>query len=418
MDKVPAAYIRRSFVDAQSPGDISRDLQRAAVRRLAAADGHDGNLVEYDDWGVSADIAKTAKRTAYTRLLGDMEAGSITAVYAFDVDRLYRDPRDLIRLQDAAYRHDVRIVTTGGPLPINDGDDPAGEAFAFIGAIFGRMELQKSKKRARAALAARRDRGDRLGRAPYGWRNGRRDGVVVLERDPGADLAPILSAYEEAGSVLGACRLLEARGIQAPKGGKRWATSMLTRTIEREWPDRLPRRTLAGRRTPVGATLAQLLRCPFCAKMLTPNMHRGQYYCSNGPRDRDLHPRYTVREVDVLPWIMAEAAFLRLPGNRVQLAEERTADRVRLAEERRRLALAFARQAIDEPTWAAEDDAIRVQLEALDAGERIVDLPQSVDWTKSPTIVNEILRALWQYVQLGPDLRPVSAEWLVPEWRA
>src|SRR5579859_4114102 len=102
MTRHPAAYLRRSYVDPDSPGDISLEAQRLAVRKLAARDGHNGNLVEYSDWGISADVAKAAKRTAYTRLLADMEAGTLTAVYAFDVDRLYRDPRDLIRLQDAA----------------------------------------------------------------------------------------------------------------------------------------------------------------------------------------------------------------------------------------------------------------------------------------------------------------------------
>jgi hypothetical protein len=72
----PAAFFRRSYVDTESPGDISREAQRAAVRGLAATDGHNGDLVEYDDWGVSADIAKSAKRTAYASLLADMEAGS------------------------------------------------------------------------------------------------------------------------------------------------------------------------------------------------------------------------------------------------------------------------------------------------------------------------------------------------------
>lgn len=52
----PAAYLRRSYVDDNSPGDISREAQRATVRTLAAADGHNGTLVEYDDWGVSADV--------------------------------------------------------------------------------------------------------------------------------------------------------------------------------------------------------------------------------------------------------------------------------------------------------------------------------------------------------------------------
>src|SRR6266516_3726703 len=110
MSRHPAAYLRRSYVDPDSPGDISLEAQRAAVAKLAQGDG------------------KSGKRIAYTRLLADMEAGLVSWVGAFDVDRLYRDPRDLIRLQDAAQRHQVRIVTIGGPLAIGE-DDPAAEGF-------------------------------------------------------------------------------------------------------------------------------------------------------------------------------------------------------------------------------------------------------------------------------------------------
>src|SRR5664279_4020110 len=180
MDRTPAAYIRRSFVDPESPGDIAEAAQLAEVRRLAVADGHNGNLVVYSDWGVSADIAKSAKRTEYSRLLDDMGAGRISAVYAFDADRLYRDPRDLIRLQDAAKRHGVTITTKGGRLPIGDGDDPAAEGFAFITAVFGRMELQKAKKRNRAAMQARRERGDALGQPGYGWRSARDESGRII----------------------------------------------------------------------------------------------------------------------------------------------------------------------------------------------------------------------------------------------
>ncbi|HUG30199.1 MAG TPA: recombinase family protein, partial [Candidatus Limnocylindria bacterium] len=314
MNAHPAAYLRRSYVDPDSPGDISREVQRAAVRRLAEGDGHNGNVVEYDDWGVSADVAKAGKRIAYTRLLADMEAGKVSAVYAFDVDRLYRDPRDLIRLQDAAQRHNVRITTTAGTLAVGDGDDPAAEAFAFIGAVFGRMELGKAKKRARAAREARVARGDRFGHPPFGYRHERDEaGRIVRIPDPSQPLQAVLDAYREAGSILGACGRLEAAGIPAPKGGKRWATSLVTRIIEREAPELLPRKTAAGRRTPTRAILAQLVRCPFCEKMLTPNAHRGQLYCSNGARDRATHPRYVVREADLMPWVMAKAEEYRPP---------------------------------------------------------------------------------------------------------
>ncbi|HEY8869649.1 MAG TPA: recombinase family protein [Candidatus Limnocylindrales bacterium] len=417
MNTYPAAYLRRSFVDADSPGDISRETQRAAVRSLAERDGHNGNIVEYDDWGISADVAKAGKRIAYTRLLADMEAGRVSAVYAFDVDRLYRDPRDLIRLQDAAQRHGVRIVTTTGPLPIGEEDDPTTEGFAFMQAIFGRMELRKAKKRARAAREVRRARGDRFGHPPFGYRHVRDErGAIVRVPDPSQPVAAVLDAYRAEGSILGACRRLERDGIPAPKGGKRWATSLVTRIIEREAPGLLPRRTITGMRTPTNALLAQLVSCPFCGKMLTPNTHKGQYYCSNGPRDRATHPRYVVREVDLLPWIKTEAARLRAP-ERVQMAEDVSGRRAAVEARLARVHELYIVGDIDVERHEREKREARAEIEHLETVATIIDVPK-LDWTWPAPKVNAVLRALWTRVDLGPDLRPVRAEWTVPEWRA
>ena len=237
----PAAYLRRSYVDPNSPGDISREAQRETIHRLAQGEGHNGDLIEYDDWGVSADVAKAAKRTAYARLLADMEAGNVSAVYAFDVDRLYRDPRDLIRLQDAAQRHRVRIVTTSGSLAIGEGDDPSAEGFAFMGAVFGRMELQKAKKRSRAAREARRARGDVFGHPPYGYQRARDDtGRISWVPDPSQPLQPVLDAFNEAGSFNGAARLLNARKVR-PQRGEHWAGNIVNKIIRRERPGLVPK---------------------------------------------------------------------------------------------------------------------------------------------------------------------------------
>jgi hypothetical protein len=39
MNRVPIAYTRRSRVDADSTGDVSRDVQLTAIRRIAGDDG-------------------------------------------------------------------------------------------------------------------------------------------------------------------------------------------------------------------------------------------------------------------------------------------------------------------------------------------------------------------------------------------
>jgi hypothetical protein len=62
---------------------------------------------------------------------------------------------------------------------------------------------------------------------------------------------------------------------------------------------------------------------------------------------------------------------------------------------------------------AAIDDA----LDALDAARIVVTVPDAVDWTQPPATINVVLRALWERVELGPDLMPVRFVWTVPEWR-
>lgn len=418
MSRHPAAYLRRSYVDPDSPGDISLEAQRAAVATLAHRDGHNGNVVEYSDWGISADVAKAEKRTAYARLLADMEAGTVSEVYAFDVDRLYRDPRDLIRLQDAAQRHRVRIVTTGGELAIGDGDDPAAEAFAFIGSVFGRMELAKAKKRARAAQDARRARGDAFGHPAYGFRHVRGDnGAIVAEKDPDANLEPIRRAYVEAGTVLGAARLLNARGIRSPRGSV-WHTSALTRTLERHWPELLPRKGASGKRIRAASVLSQLVRC-HCGHVMTPNNVRGQMYCSRGAAlGRERHGKYNALQAPIVAFARAEAVHARPPADAVTLAADTAKHREALQEQRERLGWAVTDGLLTREAAKARADEIDAELTGIDEAEQVFDLPP-IDWDATPPAeLNALLRLLWRHIQLDVDMQPVSVEWRRKEWRS
>lgn len=422
----PAAYLRRSYVDQNSPGDISKEAQRATIRKLAEAEGHNGNLVEYDDWGVSADVAKSAKRTDYTRLLADMEAGRVSAVYAFDVDRLYRDPRDLIRLQDAAQRHRVRIVTTSGELAIGDGDDPAAEAFAFIGSVFGAMELKKIKKRNRAARDARLARGDALGRAPYGYRKARdAENRVVNVLDPSQPLEPVLEAFREAGSFSGAARLLNDRAVKAPRG-RSWSSNVVAKVIRRETPGELVGRRVEPRVRVRGSfTLSRLLRCS-CGQIMTGRKtqhRRGErfyeytsYLCFRGRYEPD-HPRpYIVTEAAILEWAKAEAARLRTP-DRVQLGQQNAERRALLEQQREDLGWSVVNKLMSREAALAASARITAELDELVDQEQAIEIP-AVDWAWPAPALNAALRTLWEYVELDEAMRPIRAEWRVPHWRA
>jgi len=419
MDRHPAAYLRRSFVDADSPGDISREAQRAAVRKLAAADGHNGNLVTYSDWNVSADVAKSAARTEYARLLEDMEAGRIVAVYAFDTDRIYRDVRDLIRLQDAARRHNVTITTKAGRLPIGDSDDPAGEGFAFITAVFGRMELQKSKKRSAAAMEARRARGDKLGRAAFGYVLARDDKGRVVEI-PGPDhalVAVVVDAYRTTHSVTKASKLLQRQGIPAPLGGARWGLHTVTSIIEKNAPGLFPRPSrIAGRRTPTTAWYAQLCVC-HCGATMSPNQARHQAYCPWGHRTgADVHGRTTISENAIRAYVVAELEHFQLETDTYETEAHNVARRAainaRLDRHREAWLSQDPLEKIDRKRWEAEKARARADLDALDSTEIIrIELPDpDLLWTYAQPDIAKILRSIFLRIDLSADMVP-SATW-------
>ena len=411
MTRHAAAYIRRSSASADSPGDASREAQTDAARRLASAFAPDAEVREYVDWGVSG---RKDDRPEYVRLKAEIEAGHVCCVFAYSLSRLGRTARELDALFSLCEAHDVQVITQAdGTLTATSA---TGKFLRRILAELAELESELAKERSAAARTAKRDRGDRFGHAPYGFRHVKQDGRIVRVPDPDRPLEPLVAAYRDAGSILGACRLLRERGIPAPKGGATWATSALTRILDDNYPDLLPRKNPRGLRSPASAVFAHLLECPFCGRTLTPNTHRGQYYCPNGPKDRTRHPRYAVREIDVAPWIKAEAARFDPEPLRIEaddLSGRKEAIRARLD----RATELYMAGDIDRAKIDAEKARAARDLEDLDTQQAAFDMPDAIDWHRAPDVVNKALRTIFRRITLDETLRPIAAEWTVPEWR-
>ena len=182
----------------------------------------------------------------------------------------------------------------------------------LITAVFGRMEPQ-SKKRNRAAMQARRERGDVLGRPGYGWRSARDEsGRIIHVPDPERPASIVVDAYREAAPISGAAKLLQARGIPAPKGGARWGQNTVTTILEREAPEVFPRPgRISGRRTPTTTMFAQPWPVTVVRRYQPSNATRHQYYCpwghrlAHGPRrdyrQRGGRPGNGVTRIDAAP---------------------------------------------------------------------------------------------------------------------
>ncbi len=118
-----------------------------------------------------------------------------------------------------------------------------------------------------------------------------------------------------------------------------------------------------------------------------------------------------------MPWIEAEAARLRVPYDTVDV-EDVGAERDRLAAQRKAVGDALVDGLYTRAQARERAASIDARIEALERSTTRVGIPDAVDWSQPPTIVNELLRSMWSEVELGPDLRPVRADWRREEWRA
>jgi DNA invertase Pin-like site-specific DNA recombinase len=402
------AYVRRSARSRSDPGDLSREFHTAKVLELAGADAGRVRIVD-DDWGRSAATDKTDQRVAFLAILEAVERGEVEALYAYAMDRLARSVEWSARLLNACRRNGTVIVTSEGRF---EPDNDLSDNLFYFQAITNENYSKQAGKKRRATVDAQRKRyresgdpRDKLGPAFYGDR-------------AGEDRAAVVAAFDEAGSAHRAARLLNERLLSDPKHAARprraatWTHATVRQVVAREgrvYPHGARGAKLAGT-----FTLSRLLLC-WCGNRLTGVRHPRSgviYRCVSGQTDPRHRPG-SIAETRVLPFVRAEVAMLRTPGA-VLTGEDAAARREQLAEDERRVTNAYRLGAYTDDEFEREILAIRKAEDALDTTPRIVP---AVDWEWPVATLNGVLRNIFEYIELGPDLLPVRAAWTVPEWR-
>lgn len=288
---------------------------------------------------------------------------------------------------------------------------PHGRLYLTVLAAVATFEADVTGERMADAVRARRARGDRLGIAPYGYQLV--DGQ--LAPDPRELLEPIIAAYRRAGSCYGAARFLNESGSRTRRGAP-WTSKVVGDILDREGVA-YSHRPHPGAKAAADWTLFRLLICP-CGNVMTAMDKRGPRYTCYKARHVAGHPRpFGIRETKILPAVMAEASRLRVP-DRVAMNEVDEERRKALAARRSRVLDMYESGLIDKTDRDGRLYVIADELERLDAETRLVDVPPAIDWRWPPGRINAILRAMWERVELGPDLMPTRFVWNVPEWRA
>lgn len=232
LTRVAVAYYRVS-TEEQARDGVGLKVQRERVRAYAVAAGIElDDACEFVEEGASG---KSLNRPQLQRVLSMIRAGRVRTLIVFKLDRLTRSPRDIWTLvEDELHPHGVELVSVSEAI---DARTPQGRAMLGLLSIFAQMERETLVERTRSALHLKRDRGDRLGTPPLGFRAPVGDGAELRP------LVPIPGELSTARRVLAlavtgatwetVAETLNREGHRT-KRGKRWQD----RTASRVWTAR------------------------------------------------------------------------------------------------------------------------------------------------------------------------------------
>jgi DNA invertase Pin-like site-specific DNA recombinase len=167
-------------------------------------------------------------------------------------DRLGRDPMVIAMIEAAAGRKGCRVVSADGEG--TGDDDPSSVLMRRIIDAFAEYERLIIKARTKAALAAKRRRGERTGQVPYGWKL-RSDGKTLAPNPVDALTAAGARALRARGMTFRRiARHLTLAGRPTKNGGARWSYSAARRLALAPAPGAEPTDA------PTDAETAELLR--------------------------------------------------------------------------------------------------------------------------------------------------------------
>lgn len=212
--RLAIAYLRVSTEEQQ----LSPEVQRAACADFARRQGI--GIVDWCEDHLTG-ATELEDRPGLVRALSALQEHRAGVLLILRRDRLARDAAVAALIDRKVRQAGARVVAADG---VGNGDTPA-EAFLRT-VIDGAAEFERAliKERTRAALGAKKARGERVGTVPYGWRAQ----GVRLEEDP-AEQAVIAAAraLRSAGrSVPSIMAELAAQGVRSRRGTALQATQV------------------------------------------------------------------------------------------------------------------------------------------------------------------------------------------------
>jgi len=204
------AYLRVS-TQGQAESGAGLAAQEDACRRLVGTlDGI------YQDAGVSGSMG-LERRPGLLAAITQLGKGDTLLVAKRD--RLGRDPLVLAMIESAVKCKGARIVSAAGEG--TDSDEPSAILMRRLVDAFGEYERLIIGARTKAALGAKRARGERTGGIPYGFRLAPEGKRLEADQAEQGTLVLVQKLRAEGASLRAIGRELTARGLR-PRGGSGW----------------------------------------------------------------------------------------------------------------------------------------------------------------------------------------------------
>ena len=151
-----------------STADQNLSRQTDATEEYVSRTWPDAETRTYADASTGTDT----DRSAYQRLMADVEAGEVDVVVVHEVSRISRSVRDLSRIVDRLREQGtgLHIISEGIEIPGDGAADPYQQALLQLLGVFAELEAEMTRKRVREGIAARKASDDyRHGPAPLGF---------------------------------------------------------------------------------------------------------------------------------------------------------------------------------------------------------------------------------------------------------
>ena len=206
-----ACYVRVSTQEQATKGHSIGEQTERLKAYCAAMKWDDVKI--YSDPGFSG---ASLDRPGIQSLIADVQAGSISKVIVYKLDRLSRSQKDTLYLiEDVFLKHDVGFISISESF---DTATPLGKAAIGMLSVFAQLEREQIKERMIMGKEARAKKGlyHGAGYSPFGYDY--KDGQLIINHRESAIVKEIFNRYLNGHNFFKIARELTIEGL-APKSG-------------------------------------------------------------------------------------------------------------------------------------------------------------------------------------------------------